>query len=90
MTINPHQKLILSLCFMLCRGGSSGLREDKDLVSITTSYPVPVQHNGPLVVQAGTRDTGNKCFISLIFFKCLFFSISKFFLFLPFVMHCCG
>jgi hypothetical protein len=39
------------------RGNSSGLREDRDLVvSISTS----VQNSSPLVVQAGTRDTGKR------------------------------
>lgn len=43
------------------RGNSSGLREDRDLVvSISASYPLTIQNNSPLVVQAGTRDIGRK------------------------------
>jgi hypothetical protein len=43
------------------RGNSSGLREDRDLVvSISASYPLPIQNNSPLVVQAGNRDIGRE------------------------------
>ncbi|PSN29327.1 Protein melted [Blattella germanica] len=50
-TASPNKNII---------GSSSALRDDKDsVVSITTSYPVPIQHNGPLVVQAGTKDIGS-------------------------------
>nr|CAD7426154.1 unnamed protein product [Timema monikensis] len=41
-------------------GSSTGLRDDKDMVvSISTSYPQVVHHTSPLVVQAGTKETGN-------------------------------
>jgi len=41
-------------------GSLSGLREDKDLVvSISSSYPLTLQNNSPLVVQAGTREIAN-------------------------------
>ncbi|XP_033610635.1 protein melted isoform X2 [Cryptotermes secundus] len=47
-TASPNKSII---------GNSSGQREDRDLVvSISASYPLPIQNNSPLVVQAGTRD----------------------------------
>lgn len=50
-TASPNKSIIGSL---------SGLREDKDLVvSISASYPLTLQNNSPLVVQAGTREIAN-------------------------------
>jgi hypothetical protein len=52
-------------------GSLSGLREDKDsVVSISSSYPLTLQNNSPIVVQAGTREIGMK-YDSLLLNHCV-------------------
>lgn len=61
MELGGSDGLSCDLTVIFFSGSLSGLREDKDLVvSISSSYPLTLQNNSPLVVQAGTREIGMK------------------------------
>lgn len=99
MELGGSDGLSCDLTVIFFSGSLSGLREDKDLVvSISSSYPLTLQNNSPLVVQAGTREIGMKddslflthcvCQTDLLISSTLTISFQHSFIHLPYQTVC--